>query len=143
MSKSKSTAVINTTKIQMVDFMQNRPGTFRAIVKTQSGALVSYEVGDVANYPEDSILCNWVKGALQTIEFVPAGSKTKLPGDRGLTVFARSGKKILWIDQQIAAALKVGTVNQLYYNTNLCDQNQYAAVNSKTWDSYVFRMNKK
>ena len=141
MSKSKSTAVINTTKIQMVDFMQNRPGTFRAIVKTQSGALISYTVGDIANYPEDSILANWKKGALQTLEFIPTGSYNS--ANRGLTVFARKGKTILWIDQQIAAALKVGTVNQLYFNTNLYDQNQYAAVNSKTWDSYVFKMNKK
>jgi hypothetical protein len=137
MTKSKSTSVINTTQIQMVDFMQNRPGVFRAIVKTQSGALVSYTVGNVADYTD--ILGNWKKGARQTLEFVPTGSDS----DRGLTVFARKGKTILWIDQQIAAALKVGTVNQLYFNTNLYDQNQYAAVNSKTWDSYVFKMNKK
>jgi hypothetical protein len=138
MSKSKSPEVINTTRIQISDFIQNRPGTYRAIVKTQSGALISYTVGDIANYPEDSILANWKKGALQTLEFTPAGSTT----DRGLTVFARKGKKILWIDQQIAVHLKVGTVNQLFYNTDLYNQTQYQSVNAKTWDSYVFRMNK-
>ena len=137
MSKSKSTTVVNTTDIQMVNFIQNRKGTFRAIVKTQSGALVSY-MTDYNTENLHDILGNWKKGALQTLEFQPEGTDS----NRNLTVFARKGKKILWMDEQIAAQLKVGTVNQLFYNTNLYSQSQYQSVNAKNWDSFVFVMNK-
>ena len=135
---SKSTAVINTTDIQMVNFIGNKKGTFRAIVKTQSGAMVSYTT-DYNESNFNDILGNWKKGALQTLEFIPAGTDS----NRNLTVFARKGKKILWMDEAIAATLRVGTVNQLFYNTNLYSQSQYSAVNAKNWDSFVFIKNKK
>jgi hypothetical protein len=138
MSKSNPTTVINTTDIQMVNFIGNRKGKFSAIVKTQSGALVSYPT-EYTEANMGDILNNWKKGALQTLEFTPDGSTI----GRGLTVFARKGKKILWMDEQIAAQLKVGTVNQLFYNTNLYNQTQYQSVNAENWDSFVFTMNKK
>ena len=128
------TNLINTTKIQLVDFIQNRKGTLQAIVKTPSKMLVAYELDEY--YSLDTILNNWHKGALQTLQFKPKGSKS------WLTVFARSGNKVILIDNQIAKSIKVGTVNQLFYNTNLYDQNQYQAVNSTNWDSYVFISNK-
>ena len=45
------------------------------------------------------------------------------------------------MDEAIMRGLDVGTVNQLWYNTNLYNQAQYNAVNSKTWASKVFVMN--
>jgi hypothetical protein len=40
------------------------------------------------------------------------------------------------------ADLTVGTINQLYYNTNLYDQMQYQKVNAKTWEDKAYIMNK-
>ena len=126
--------LINSTKIQLVDFIQNRKGTLQAIVKTPSKMLVAYELDE--SYSLDSILNNWHKGALQTLQFKPKGQKS------WLTIFARSGNKIILIDNQIAKSNKVGTVNQLFFNTNLYDQHQYQMVNATNWDSYVFISNK-
>ena len=126
--------LINSTKIQLVDFIQNRKGTLQAIVKTPSKMLVAYELDE--SYSLDSILNNWHKGALQTLQFKPKGQKS------WLTIFARSGNKIILIDNQIAKSIKVGTVNQLFFNTNLYDQHQYQMVNATNWDSYVFISNK-
>jgi hypothetical protein len=110
--------------------MQNRKGKFQAIVKTQSKMVVAYELD--GSYPLENILDNWKKGALQTLQFKPNGWNT------WLTVFGRSGNKVICIDEQIAKTIKVGTVNQLFYNTNLYDAHQYNAVNAKNWDSFVF-----
>ena len=77
-------------------------------------------------YPE-SIITGYKKGALQTVEFCPDG------GDYYLTVFARKGNKIVIIDKTILGHLTVGTINQLFLNTNLYNQEQYSAVGAKTW----------
>ena len=45
------------------------------------------------------------------------------------------------IDQEILETLEVGTINQLFYNTNLYNQLQYAAVKAKTWADKAFVMN--
>ena len=51
------------------------------------------------------------------------------------------GKKVNLIDESIIAALTVGTINSMYYNTNLYSHEQYQAVNSKTWASKAYVMN--
>ena len=66
----------------------------------------------------------------------------KLQSSLTLTVFAKKGTKVLLMDLQIAEALEVGTVNSLFSNTNLMDQNQYKAVHAKTWADKVFLLNK-
>jgi hypothetical protein len=58
-----------------------------------------------------------------------------------MTVFARKGTKVILLDERIAEDVTVGTVNSLFYNTNLMDHNQYKAVNAKTWADKVFVMN--
>jgi hypothetical protein len=45
------------------------------------------------------------------------------------------------LDQALAETIEVGTINSLFYNTNLMDHNQYKAVNAKTWADKVFVMN--
>ena len=77
-------------------------------------------------YPE-AIITAYKKGALQTVEFQPEGT------DIWLTVFARKGNTIVVIDETILGNLTVGTINQLYSNTNLYNQAQYSAVGAKTW----------
>jgi hypothetical protein len=49
--------------------------------------------------------------------------------------------KVIIMDLQLAEALEVGTVNQLFYNTNLYDQGQYEAMRAKTWADKVFLIN--
>jgi hypothetical protein len=39
------------------------------------------------------------------------------------------------------ANLTVGTINGLYYNTNLYNQDQYKTVNSTSWASKAFVLN--
>jgi hypothetical protein len=137
--------IINTTSISKVNFIQNRKGQFRAIVKVQAGFMTI--VGDLG------LECKWERGAkwkraidvfrsfqsgaLQTIEFKADGIET------WLTVFAKAGKKVKFMDVQMFEDFEVGDINDGKYwsTTNLYDQKQYAAVNSKTWASKVFVMN--
>ena len=123
--------MINTIKgLQVVDFIGGRKGTFQAIVKVPAGFMSAYQIG--CELPS---LSRWKKGTLQTIEFQPEGT------NHWLTVFAKKGTKVIMIDQALAQQLEVGTVNQLFYNTNLMDQVQYKAVNAKTWADKVFVLN--
>jgi hypothetical protein len=122
--------IINAIGINTVEFIQGRKGTYQAIVKVQAGFMTAYEVGT----PLPS-LGRWKKGSLQTLQFKVEGSEA------WLTVFARKGNKIAIIDQEILETLEVGTINQLFYNTNLYNQLQYAAVKAKTWADKAFVMN--
>jgi hypothetical protein len=72
---------------------------------------------------------------LQTVQFNPDGT------DTWLTIFSRTGKKVKLIDESILVNLTVGTINSMYYNTNLYDHHQYKAVNSKSWASTAYKMN--
>ena len=123
--------MINTIQgLNVVNVIGDRKGTFQAIVKVPAGFMSAYEIGT-----ELPSLNRWKKGALQTIQFQPEGSKT------WLTVFARKGIKVLVMDLQLAEALEVGTVNQLFYNTNLYSQEQYSFMKAKTWADKVFLLN--
>lgn len=116
--------------LNVVDFIQGRKGTYQAIVKVQAGFMTAYEIGN-----ELPSLNRWKKGALQTIQFQPEGSKA------WLTVFARKGNKIVLADKELLETIEVGTINQLFYNTNLYNQAQYEAVNAKTWADKAFSKN--
>jgi hypothetical protein len=123
--------MINTIKgLSIVNMIGDSKGIFQAIVKVPAGFLSAYEIGS-----ELPSLNRWKKGALQTIQFRPEGSKA------WLTVFARKGTKVILMDLKIAEQLEVGTVNQLFYNTNLMDQGQYQAMRAKTWADKVFLIN--
>jgi hypothetical protein len=122
--------VNNIKDLTVVNWIGDREGIFQAIVKTQAGFMTAYEIG--SDLPS---LNRWKKGVLQTIQF-------KAEDTQGwLTVFARKGNKVILIDGKIAERLEVGTVNQLFYNTNLYSQDQYKAVNAKTWADKVFVLN--
>ena len=123
--------MINTIKgLSITSMIGDRKGIFQAITRVPAGYMVAYELGS-----ELPSLNRWKKGALQTIQFQPEGSK------HWLTVFARKGTKVLILDLKIAEQLEVGTVNSLFYNTNLMDQGQYQAMRAKTWADKVFLIN--
>jgi hypothetical protein len=134
--------VINTTNIHMTDFIGDRPGQYRAIVKVRAGFFtVVDDLGIQANWGRQrwnrgiDVFRNFQKGALQTIEFKAEES------NNWLTVFARSGKTVKLMDQQLFEDMEVGDINQIWSNTNLCDQKQYGMVNAKSWASKAFVMN--
>ena len=123
--------MINTIKqLQVVDFIAGRKGTFQAIIKVQAGFMVATELG--CELPS---LNRWKKGALQTIQFKAEGT------NHWVTVFAKKGTKVVLLDKQIAENITVGTINSLFYNTNLMDQDQYQAVKAKTWADKAFVIN--
>ena len=123
--------MINTIKeLTVVTWIENREGTFQAITKVPAGFMVATEIGS-----EVPSLNRWKKGALQTIQFKAQGV------DHWITVFARKGTKVVLIDEKIAEKVEAGTINQLFYNTNLMDQKQYQAVNAKTWADKAFLLN--
>lgn len=123
--------MINTIKgLTVVDFIGGRKGIFQAIVKVQAGFMIASEVGS-----ELPSLDRWKKGALQTIQFKAEGTS------HWTTVFAKKGTKVILMDQSLAETIEVGTINSLFYNTNLMDHNQYKAVNAKTWADKVFVVN--
>lgn len=133
------TNLVNTTGINTVDILSNyTEGKFRMIVKTKLGMTCcdarDFDNPRIMKYPEAAI-SGYKKGVLHTVEFQPEGS------DYWLTVFSRTGKTVKLIDKSILVNLTVGTINSLYYNTNLYNQTQYGAVNSKTWASYAYQMN--
>ena len=123
--------MINTIKgLSITSMIGESKGIFQAITRVPAGYMVAYELGS-----ELPSLNRWKKGALQTIQFQPEGS------NHWLTVFARKGTKVLILDLKIAEQLEVGTVNSLFYNTNLYDQGQYSAMRAKTWADKVFLIN--
>lgn len=131
--------LVNTTGISTVNVLGaylNTKGKFRFVTKCRAGWMTISDARDQDNehlmtYPE-TIITGHVKGALQTVEFKPEGWNTYL------TVFARKGNKIVLIDEVILEHLTVGTINQLFSNTNLYSQTQYQAVGAKTWADRAF-----
>ena len=75
------------------------------------------------------------KGALQTIQFRADGT------DHWLTVFARKGKTIIYMDEQMFQDMTVADINQNWSNTNLYNQKQYQAVKATNWTSKAFVTN--
>ncbi len=118
--------------LSVVNFINNRKGSFRAIVKVQAGF---YSSVNCDNATLASVVRRFNKGALQTVEFIPEG--TTYP----LTVFAKKGKNIILADEALLKEMTVGDINGLYSNSNLCDQAQYKAVNAKTWADKAFVIN--
>ncbi len=140
----KNKNIINRTGIQSVDIINNLhyptgAGKFRFITKCQAGYMTCNDARDFDDqrlYENPAgVLSSYKKGALHTVEYKPVGSDTYF------TVFAKRGNKILIMDEAIMMGLDIGTVNQLWFNTNLYNQDQYRAVNSKTWADKVFVMN--
>lgn len=134
-----NTTGIHTINIINADHYEKLPGKFRFITKCRAGYMTCNDARDFDDerlYKNPaSVLSAYKKGALHTVEYKPHGS------DTFFTVFAKKGTKIVLMDEAIMRGLDVGTINQLWYNTNLYSSEQYRAVNSKTWASKAFVMN--
>jgi hypothetical protein len=132
-------SIINTLGISTSNFINGQKGSYRIVYKCQAGFMSIAETqynDDMANeHGPAQLLSSWKKGSLQTIQFKAEN------GQYWLTVFARKGKKIVVIDEDILKGLTVGIINSYFIDTNLYSQKQYAHVNAKNWASKVFVMN--
>jgi hypothetical protein len=134
------TDLINITSVRTTNFINGRQITgVRFISKSRAGFMTvvdarDFDIERYNKYPE-ALISGFKKGALHTVEVQLEGS------DYFVTVFARQGKKIHIIDETILREVTVGTINGLFYNTELYSQAQYKAVNAATWASYAFKMN--
>jgi hypothetical protein len=134
--------LINVNGIHTVKYLDDySAGKFRFISKSRSGmfTVVDARPGDNARYLNnlEGLLTAYKKGALYSVEFCPEG------GDYYLTVFARVGKKIRLIDEEILKSLTVGTINAYWYDTNLHSQEQYTAVGAANWSHRAYVDNRK
>ena len=131
------TNLVNIAGIHTVNVLSAySKGKFRVVTKCRAGWMTITDCRDYDNeyfmaHPE-SIITGYKKGALQTVEFCPDG------GDYYLTIFARKGNRIVMLDEQILGNLTVGTINSIYSNTNLYNQEQYSAVGAQTWADRAF-----
>jgi hypothetical protein len=129
--------LINTTNIKTVKYLAlSNIGKFRFITKCRAGFMTVSDASQAdcqyyLNNPA-TIITSHKKGSLHTVEFCPDG------GDTYLTVFAKIGTKIKIIDEAIITNLTVGDINQCWSNTNLYSQEQYLAVNAKTYADFAF-----
>ena len=113
----------------MDDFKAGK-GTYRVITKCQAGFMVSSEI------EADSAIQafrRYKPKAIQSIAFL-------LNGGYPITVYARNGKKV-WASECFLSEVTVADINQSLYNTALYNQNQYAAVNAKSWACKAYVMN--
>jgi hypothetical protein len=139
---NQTSEIVNVVKINVTDFVQNRKGEYRAIVKVQAGFMtVVDDLGIQANWGKQQwnaaidVFRNFKRGALQSIQFKAEGSNS------WLTVFARTGNNIKLADATLLAAITVGDINQDWFKTNLYNQYQYQAVGAKTWADKAFVKN--
>jgi len=138
----KKVQIINSEKISQVEFISDRKGEYRAIVKVQAGFMTVVEdLGIQNNWGRQQwnraidVFRGFKKGALQTIEFKAEGSNT------WLTVFAKAGNKIKLMDYQLFKDMEVGDINQNWSRTNLYSQTNYALYKAKTWADKAFVVN--
>ena len=131
--------IINTTEVRTINHIMGRKGQFRVIVKCKAGFMINVDARGFENesYSQDPsrILGDYKKGAIQSIEFKAEGS------EHWLSVFARSGKKVHFIDEDLLRNVSVGVINSFFLNTPLYSQSQYQAVNAKSWACKAFVMN--
>jgi hypothetical protein len=131
--------IINTLGLNTVKFINGQKGEFRVVSKVKAGFMSVVEFNKFINETfsnDPSQVLGWFKkGSLQSVEFKAEGS------NYWLTVFARVGKKVKMVDEDILRGLKVGVVNSFWLNTELYSQHQYEVVNAKNWDSSAFVMN--
>lgn len=135
--------IINSEKINQVDFIQGRKGQYRAVVKVQAGFMtIVDDLGIEANWGKQQwnspmdVFRNFKKGALQTIQFKAVDT------DHWITVFARTGNKVKLMDTDMFLNMEIGDINQNWSTTNLYSQTNYNLAGARTWADKAFTVNK-
>jgi hypothetical protein len=133
----KKMIILNRRELIVLDFFKDAndeilshgKGTYRVITKCQAGFMCS---SDIEADSPISAFRRFKPKAIQSIAYVTNYGP--------ITVFARSGKKV-WASKEFLSEVTIADINQSLYNTGLYNQNQYAAVNAKTWACKAYVMN--
>ena len=130
--RESKTQFANSERISVTNFIKGYKGKFRAIVKCRAGFMTVSDC-QYATSAIDAFRSYSEKG-LQTIQFQPSGFNT------WVTVFARKGKKIVCMDEELFMTMKVGDINQQWSSTNLYSQNNYRIAGAATWEDFAFKI---
>lgn len=132
LKRANTQSFANSERIGVTNFIQGRKGKFRTIVKCQAGFMTVSDC-PLAVSAIDTFRSYSQKG-LQTIQFNPEGS------EHWFTVFARKGKNVHSMDEEMFMTMKVGDINQEWSRTNLYSQHNYQLAGAQTWDDYAFKI---
>lgn len=116
--------------VSPLNLLNEGEGTYRVITKSQVGFMRS---SDVEAKSAIDAFRRFKPKTIQSIAFI---SEDNFP----ITVFARAGKKI-FASECFLSEVTVGDINQDLSNTALYCQDQYKAVNAKTWKCKAYVMN--
>lgn len=131
---------LNSMDKALAQHGQDAQFEFRTVTKNQAGMGINdYRDFENEKFTKDpsAILGYYMKGVLQTVQARVIGQ------EYWMTIFKIKGKKVTMVDTAILANLKVGTINQYWYHTNLYDYANYKAVNATNWADYAYRYNNK
>ena len=120
--------------MRITDFKQGKKGEFRFVLKQANGfgiSVASPAMNATFNTHLELTLSMGKKGVVQTVEFKAEDSEYWFP------IFKRKGKKIQ-IDRELLNVLTVGTINSLFLNTELYNQEQYKLNGAKTWADLAY-----
>ena len=120
--------------MRITDFKQGKKGEFRFVLKQANGfgiSVASPAMNATFNMDLEMTLALGKKGVVQTVEFKAQDSEYWFP------IFKRKGKKIQ-IDRELLNVLTVGTINSLFLNTELYNQEQYKLNGAKTWADLAY-----
>ena len=123
--------------MNITDFKQGKKGEFRFVLKQANGfgiSVASPAMNATFNTHLELTLSMGKKGVVQTVEFKAEDSEYWFP------IFKRKGKKIQ-IDRELLNVLTVGTINSLFLNTELYNQDQYKLNGAKTWADLAYGKN--
>ena len=123
--------------MNITDFKQGKKGEFRFVLKQANGfgiSVASPAMNATFNTHLELTLSMGKKGVVQTVEFKAEDSEYWFP------IFKRKGKKIQ-IDRELLNVLTVGTINSLFLNTELYNQEQYKLNGAKTWADLAYGKN--
>ena len=123
--------------MRITDFKQGKKGEFRFVLKQANGlgiSVASPTMNATFNTHLELTLSMGKKGVVQTVEFKAED------GEHWFPIFKRKGKKIQ-IDRELLNVLTVGTINSLFLNTELYNQEQYKLNGAKTWADLAYGKN--
>ena len=123
--------------MRITDFKQGKKGEFRFVLKQANGfgiSVASPAMNATFNTHLELTLSMGKKGVVQTVEFKAED------GEHWFPIFKRKGKKIQ-IDRELLNVLTVGTINSLFLNTELYNQEQYKLNGAKTWADLAYGKN--
>lgn len=135
---TKKIIIANRDKnLQVLNYgetFQAGKGKYRVITKCQAGYMIS------SITEADSPIRAFRQYKPKSIQSIAVIKSINNVGEFDFTVYARNGKKV-WASEEFLAEVEVGDINQALSETALYSQEQYSAVNAKSWAAKAYVMN--